>query len=580
VSLTELVELDIFGCGLRTVVVGAFNGLTKLTRLSIGANEISELIPGTFENMISLEYLGLIGNRLEHLDSGVFDGLVNLKEISLKRNKLQNLHSDTFLMLPNLQKLHLGFNPTLTIPSDRNFINSHSLSYLDISSCKVISVSVETFANVSALEQLDLSYNNLRTVDINIMRALPKLSTVYLEGNSLQCDCQLQEVWRWCEDRNITTGKWLAVPECDTPKEVKGMLWGVLEKGQCSEGKIQYYGDYNSTSYSDTDSDQKKFNVEEITFIKQYEVPLYALPFIFGTISNVILLIIIVWNKEMRTIPNMYILNLAISDIIYLTALFYEACANIISDKQQDDDLMCTFLPFFRRMSVGLSAYSVAVYSFQRYRVTVNPLQVLVSSQATWRVIVVTIFGVWIVAALFAVPSAVSKYLCAGIFLSSRIIYYQLVVIFELIVSCVLPLCVVAFTYVMTARHLMLSSRPISDGTQNPQLITRKKTAKTVVGLAIVFMISYVPYHIFWTYFIYSQEDPFLFKIPDVLDHSNDKFQYTHLISNGFLLINSCLNPVALFFTSSPFRQHLKRYLTCFCKINSPPPDLELARRN
>jgi hypothetical protein len=67
-------------------------------------------------------------------------------------------------------------------------------------------VSDETFTNVSALDRLELSYNNLRTFDINILRVLLKLSGMYLYGNWLQCDCQLQEVWRWCEDGNITTG--------------------------------------------------------------------------------------------------------------------------------------------------------------------------------------------------------------------------------------------------------------------------------------------------------------------------------------------------------------------------------------
>jgi hypothetical protein len=87
-------------------------------------------------------------------------------------------------------------------------------------------VSVETFANVSALERLDLTYNKLRTVDINILRALPKLSERYRYGNRLQCDFQLQEVWRWCKDRNIETAYVYTGPECDTPSEVKGMWWG------------------------------------------------------------------------------------------------------------------------------------------------------------------------------------------------------------------------------------------------------------------------------------------------------------------------------------------------------------------
>ena len=580
ISLTELEELYVVSCGLRTIELGAFNGLTKLTGLYIAFNEITEIIPGTFENMNSLQILGFYDNRVKHLDNDVFSGLVNLRRVIFSGKELQYLHSDTFLRLPNFQHLTLDYSPGLQIPTDRNFINSHSLSRLDISHCNISSVSFETFANASALELIDLSYNTLRSVDINILRTLPKLSTLHLLGNPLQCDCQLQEVWRWCEDRNIKTEKWELVPECDTPSAVNGMWWGVLEKGECLEGNIQYFGDYKNTSYSHTDIDHKVLKEYDVDFFKQYQVPLFAFPFIFGTIGNIILLIIITCNKDMRTVPNMYILNLAISDIIYLTVLFSEVCANRISDTSLKSDFMCTFLPFCRRMSVGLSAYSVAVFSLQRYRVTVYPLRVLVSSQKTLRVTVVTVCGVWIVAALFAVPSALSKYLCEELFLSGRTIYYQRVVIFELLVSCVLPLCVVAFSYIMTARHLVEGSRSISDGAQNPQLKARRYTAKMVVGLTAVFIISYVPYHAFWTYFIWSEKEVFYLKVTAMLDHSKYKFQYTHLISTCFLLLNSCLNPVALFCTSSPFRQHLKRYLTCFCKSKSPPTDLELERRN
>jgi hypothetical protein len=116
----------------------------------------------------------------------------------------------------------------------------------------------------------------------------------------------------------------------------------------------------------------------------------------------------------------------------------------------------------------------------------VNPFQVLVSPQATWCVTVATVCGVWIVAALFAVPPALSKYLCGGFLFSRNITYYQLVVIFELLVSCVIPLCVVAFSYIVTAIHLLKSSRSISEGTQNPQIKTRRNSAKIVVGLTVV----------------------------------------------------------------------------------------------
>jgi hypothetical protein len=75
---------------------------------------------------------------------------------------------------------------------------------------------------------------------------------------------------------------------------------------------------------------------------------------------------------------------------------------------------------------------------------------------------------------------------------------------FELLVSCVFPLCVIAFTNIMTAHHLVEGSHPISEGTQNPQLKTRRTTAKIVVGLTVVFLISYLPYHVVWMYIMYG----------------------------------------------------------------------------
>jgi len=614
VSLTELNVLFIRKYGLRTIELGAFNGLTKLTELTVKENEIREILAGTFENLNNLKFLQLYNNGLKHLDrdvfcglynlkeiqlelneieyldSALFRGLINLKSIDLQLNRIQYLHSDMFLGLLNLQFLNLHNNPGLQVPTDRNFIISHSLSHLVISECNISSLSVETFANVSALESLNLGNNNLITVNISILKALPKLSILLVHDNPLQCDCQLQEVWRWCEDRNIQTGYWGQVPECDTPNDVKGMGWGVLEKGQCLDGDIQYCGDYNNTSYSssfpitDPDTDPKLYSKEHgfvSHFLKQYLLAIYAVPFLFGTTGNVILLITIILNKDMRTVPNKIIVNLAISDIIYLTILFSEVCASTLSSTWFKGDILCKFLAFCRRMSVSLSAYFVALYSIQRYLVTVDPFCVRVTPQAAHRVFVATICGVWIVATLFAVPSALSDYLCQERYLTVKITYYQLVVIFELLVSCVLPLFVIAVSYIMTARHLEESFRAVSGGTQNPLLENHRITSKIVVVLGVVLLISYVPYHVFWNYFICTTKNTINSEQstnPSL--HSYNKLKHTYLISTGFLLINPCLIPVAVFWTRSSFKEHLNRYLACICKRNAPHNELALTRRN
>jgi len=123
--------------------------------------------------------------------------------IYLGYNKLPYFIPHTLLVLPNPQNLHSYSNLGLQIPTGPNFINSHSLSHLDITDCIIRSLSVETFAKVSTLQSLELSYNNLNSAVINKFRTLPKLHTFYTEVNRLQCHCQLQEVWRWYEDHDI-----------------------------------------------------------------------------------------------------------------------------------------------------------------------------------------------------------------------------------------------------------------------------------------------------------------------------------------------------------------------------------------
>jgi Leucine-rich repeat (LRR) protein len=155
--------------------------------------------------MSHLQFLSLAKNSIEDLNIGVFSWLISLIEVDVRMNKLQYIHKNSFVSFPNLKTLYFGYNSRLQIPTDQPFINSRSLLSLDIPGCNVSSVSVQTFATISALEWIDLMFNDLSSLDINILKALPKLSGLYLFGNLLHCDCQLQEVWRWCKDRNILT---------------------------------------------------------------------------------------------------------------------------------------------------------------------------------------------------------------------------------------------------------------------------------------------------------------------------------------------------------------------------------------
>jgi hypothetical protein len=550
--MTQLETFRADNCGLVRIEPGAFNGLILLVRLSMNNNMIREIEPRTFENLTNLERLYLIHNEIEKLGPDAFFGLTSLRDIWLSENKIQYLHPDLFLNVSNLSLLHLDKNSMLKIPTDHQLINSPSLRNLYIPNCNVSSISVETFANVSGLKVLDLSGNHVEIINVNILTLLSKLSTFYIYENPLQCECQLQEVWRWCQNHSITTGISDKAPECDSPSEVEGMWWGVLQHSQCLHDNISFHGHYKSVRYKYTDADDK---FKKYGRFKTYvQASVYAVLFTFGATGNVIILIIIVRKKDMHTVPNIYILNLVISDLISLIINLPLSQARMMSGKWQYGEFVCRLFAFSRRLSIGLSAYSVALLSIQRYKATVNPIQIHVHSPVTWCATTTTICGVWFLASLLALPSALTMHVHRSLYCSrqSSEIYYKKVVWFEVLAFCILPLCVIVFFYVMTAGHLVKSALPISEEIQHPQANRRKNTAKIVLGLSTVFVISYVPYHIIRAYLTLKD---YRYKL---------ELWYTYYISTWLLVINSCLNPVALFFSSLAFRSQFKRCLVCF----------------
>jgi Leucine-rich repeat (LRR) protein len=557
-GLIELYSLRLDNNEIQYLPTDVFSNLLSLHTLALSYNMISKIKSRTFENMSHLDALYLNYNAIETLEQDSFSGLINLQLLWMDNNKLQYIPTDVFLNLPRLEILDLSYNLWLEIPKDTPFIKSPSLKKLSMHNCNISSLSAETFANVTALEVLELDSNGLRNFDVNIIKILWHLSTLHLVGNPLKYVSQFKEVLLWGQDLNITISSECDEPECD---------------------QFTYNGDYSNVSYegndSDTyilydtecDNDNNHDNYyanyiarayEYSAFLQHYvPLPVFVAVFTFGAAGNVTLLLIIIFNREMRTLPNMYIFNLALSDLISLIINMPTIHKYLKSLVLPYNDTTCQIFAFFIRLSVGLSAYFLSVLSIQRYHVTVNPLQYRTSSQGTWRVAVATVCGVWILAAVFAIPTALSEHADIYCFVFDNTKYYKRVVLFELLVSCILPLCVIVFSYVMTARHIMKSALPISDGVQHPQGNARKNTAKIVLGLSIVFVISYVPYHIIWVYHTYHTYDTY---------DTEQALRVTRSVSTCLLVFNSCFNPVALCCTSSAFRRHFKRCLMCYCK--------------
>ena len=227
---------------------------------------------------------------------------------------------------------------------------------------------------------------------------------------------------------------------------------------------------------------------------------------------------------------------------------------------------MCTFLQFCRH----LSAYSVAMLSNQRCSESLSCPCLFTTHMACYGG-----YSLWSMDCVFIIHCSISSLkMCVNIFF-----YVLKCFIVWLFLNPYYPvcfLCVIAFTYIITAHHFVETSWSVSEGTQNPQHKTGRNTAKIVVGLTFVFLISYVPYHAFWTYIICTAEQ-------EISSERNFRYSSWFELQISVHVSNFNMFPFNQFLsqscTSSPFRQHLKRYLTCFAK-QIPPYSSQNCKKN
>jgi hypothetical protein len=338
-----------------------------------------------------------------------------------------------------------------------------------------------------------------------------------------------------------------------------------------SDGQLNE-ADYNITVDS-TDVDEA---FERFLSVKIYLDPaVMSIIFIFGSVTNVTLLVIFARHEDMRTSTNACIFTMAIGDllsIVFNIPLFYVL---LVSKRWTVGVALCKLLWFFSDFAVGLSIFAVTMLSVQRYCGIVNTNVYIYNGRLALRSRLVSgfnIFLIWILAFGFAVRTAVTAnvtnekcYSSAGSYSPE---FSKNIALLNLFVFCIIPLAVIAVFYVLTACHLIASARdmPGEASISHSKIIqARKKGAKTVLGLTGVFFVSYVPWYLWQVVFFWGGFSS---------DYKITTYTYTFLYYLFFGTL--CFNPIALYCVSSTFRRYFNQYLFCNCKFNTKRVDENL----
>ncbi|XP_029133006.1 podocan isoform X1 [Labrus bergylta] len=160
-----------------------FNASDNLEILTMSSNFL-RVVPRNLPS--SLYRLHLKSNKLEKIPAGAFDNLSNLRELYLQNNLLSNegMDNETFSQLSSLECLDLSNNNLSVVPKGlpRNLV----LLHLEKNSIR--SIPGDALTSVRNLEYLLLHNNQLRSRSIHhaAFQGLKKLHTLHMYNNLLE----------------------------------------------------------------------------------------------------------------------------------------------------------------------------------------------------------------------------------------------------------------------------------------------------------------------------------------------------------------------------------------------------------
>ncbi|XP_038609085.1 cholecystokinin receptor type A [Tachyglossus aculeatus] len=102
---------------------------------------------------------------------------------------------------------------------------------------------------------------------------------------------------------------------------------------------------------------------------------LYSLIFLLSVLGNTLVIAVLIRNKRMRTVTNIFLLSLAVSDLMLcLFCMPFTLIPNLLEDFIFGS-VVCKTATYFMGISVSVSTFSLVAISLERYSAICKPLQ-------------------------------------------------------------------------------------------------------------------------------------------------------------------------------------------------------------
>ncbi|EDS26675.1 conserved hypothetical protein [Culex quinquefasciatus] len=166
-SYSTVQLLGVAECSIESISRYTFEKASSLLLLNLSTNSLQEVKNYVFTGASSLNHLDLSNNNISVIEEKAFANLYELTSLFLAGNSLKALEEAVFAPLTKLRKISMARNQ-LQILSNELFLHNTALTML------------------SSLKRLDISYNKLNRIDVDIFTSSHHLEELYIDGNRLK----------------------------------------------------------------------------------------------------------------------------------------------------------------------------------------------------------------------------------------------------------------------------------------------------------------------------------------------------------------------------------------------------------
>ena len=307
---------------------------------------------------------------------------------------------------------------------------------------------------------------------------------------------------------------------------------------------------------SDLTSDTSDMNHTYGLSISERQWVEVGIPVVFGTmtatgvIGNGLVIAVLLKYNNMKTIPNIYILNLAIMDFTFLLTLPFQA-VQIATFAWPFGRLLCKLITGCDTVNQFASIYLLTFMSADRYIAVVYPLSSIRYRTKNKTRILCSL--VWILSILLAMPTWIfvnvesdpdgSKY-CGTVNITDEQAYFF--AYFNFLTGFLLPLIVIIMAYTTLLYKMLHSNLPLrSDGASSAAQRASKRVSILTISVIIVFFVCWMPYHILQI--LHTTNINITTAFPRCVFHS----------AHAGVIVNSCFNPLLYTFIGENFKKNL-----------------------